>query len=74
MDQFGADPDPAGLADEAVGTIAGYPNFSRQAQVQTGAPAANLKTITVTVRFRLPTQSGSNQEAMAVSTLVAATP
>jgi Tfp pilus assembly protein PilV len=72
IDDFGADPTPAGFPNEAP--VANYPNFSRQVTVQTGVPAANLKTITVTVNFVLPTQSGSNQEAIALSTLVAATP
>lgn len=71
VDQFGADPTPAGFADEPA--VAGYPSFRRQVRVQTGVPAANLKTITVTVSFRLPSQGGGDQ-AIALSTLVAAMP
>jgi prepilin-type N-terminal cleavage/methylation domain-containing protein len=73
VDDFGADPTPGGFADEGFGAIASYPNFTRQVRVQTGVPAANLKTITVTVGFRLPAQGG-NGEAIALSTLVAAMP
>jgi prepilin-type N-terminal cleavage/methylation domain-containing protein len=72
VDQFGADPIPQGFADEPMGTIAGYPNFSRQVRVQTGVPAANLKTVTITVNFRLPTEAGSNLEAVVIGSLVAA--
>lgn len=81
IDQFGTGEIPTGFADEAMGQIPDengqflrYRNFGRQVRMQTGVPAANIKTITVTVNFRLPTQSGSNQEAVAMSTLVAATP
>lgn len=79
VDQIGGGPAPNGAApialpDEDFGTIAGYPNFRRQIRVQTGTPAANMKTVTVTVTFNLPTDVGMNQEAVAVNTLIAARP
>lgn len=73
-DEFGSDPIPVGFADEPAGSIPGFPGFSRQARVQTGVPAANLKTVTVTVSFALPTATGTNQEALALSTLIAGRP
>ncbi|MBI4609174.1 MAG: prepilin-type N-terminal cleavage/methylation domain-containing protein [Candidatus Rokubacteria bacterium] len=74
-DEYGSDPTPTGFPDEPAGTIPGYPNFIRQVRVQTGVPAANMKTVTVTVGFNLPTQMGINREGgVAVSTLIAARP
>ena len=73
-DQFGADPIPAGFADEDFGTIAGLPNFRREVRVQTGVPAANMKTVTVTVRFNLPNAPRQSQESVAITTLIAARP
>ena len=74
VDQFGADPIPAGFADEGFGTIAGFPNFSRQVRVQTGVPAANMKTVTVTVTFNLPKETGTGQENLVINTIIAARP
>ena len=75
VDQFGADPIPAGFADENAGTIAGFPNFARQVRVTTGVPAANMKTITVTVTFSLPTAQRINPaETVSLSTLLARRP
>jgi hypothetical protein len=73
VDQIGA-PTPVGFEDEAYGTIAGFPNFTREVRVQSGIPVANTKTVTVTVRFRLPTQRGTNTESLAMSTVIAARP
>lgn len=73
-DQFGADPTPAGFADEDFGTLAGLPNFRREVRVQTGAPAANMKTVTVTVRFNLPNAPAQSQESVVLTTLIAARP
>jgi prepilin-type N-terminal cleavage/methylation domain-containing protein len=73
-DQFGADPIPAGFADEDFGTLAGFPNFRREVRVQTGAPAANMKTVTVTVRFNLPNAPAQSQESVVLATLIAARP
>lgn len=89
VDQIGGGPPPSGAApialpDEDFGAImlpsqpegepSRYPNFRRQIRVQTGTPAANMKTVTVTVTFNLPTDVGMNQEAVAVNTLIAARP
>lgn len=81
IDQYGTGEIPTGFPDEAMGQIPDetgqflrYQNFSRQVRMQHNVPAVNLKTLTITVNFRLPTQSGSNQEAVAMSTLTAATP
>ena len=76
-DQFGVGQSPAGFPDQGFGTMAGYPNFSRQVRFWTGppqAPAANIKLITVTVFFNAPGDNGLHQESVAVSTLVAARP
>lgn len=82
IDQFGTSlcptlAVPTGFPDEPVGTIAGYPNFSRQVRFCTGppqAPATNVKLVTVTVAFTLPTAQGANQESINIKTLVAARP
>jgi prepilin-type N-terminal cleavage/methylation domain-containing protein len=81
VDEIGGGPAPSGAAplplqfqDEDFGDIAGYPNFRRQVRVQTATPAANMKTVTVTIAFNLPTDTGMNQEAGAVTTLIAARP
>lgn len=76
-DLFGAGPAPTGFPDEGFGTMASYPNFSRQVRFWTGppqAPAANIKLITVTVLFNAPGDNGLHQESVAVSTLMAARP
>ena len=71
--QFGADPIPVGFPDESPAP--GFPHFSREVRVQTGVPAADMKTVTVTVRFNLPTESGRlNQESLSLSTLLAERP
>ena len=72
VDQIGT-PTPSGFADEDFGTIAGYANFSRQVRVE-NYPASNVKTVTVTVAFNLPTPSGINTESVVLSTLIAARP
>lgn len=76
-DPFGAGPYPAGFPDEGFGSMASYPNFSRQVRFWTGppqAPAANIKLITVTILFNVPGDNGLHQESVAVSTLMAARP
>lgn len=77
VDQFGSGQYPAGFPDEGLGTIAGYPNFSRQVRFWTGppqAPAANIKLVTVTVFFNATGDNGLHQESVVVSTLMAARP
>lgn len=72
VDGFGADPVPAGFPDE--NPVSGSPNFSRQVRVQTGVPAADMKSVTVTVSFNLPTQTGVRQESISLATLIAERP
>jgi prepilin-type N-terminal cleavage/methylation domain-containing protein len=72
VDEFGADPVPAPFPDE--NPVQGFPNFSRRVRVQSGVPASNMKTITVTVGFTLPTATGMTQESLALTTLLAARP
>lgn len=72
VDQFGLDPIPARFPDE--NPAPGFSGFSRQVRVQTGVPAPNMKTVTVTVAFNLPTPTGMNQESISITTLVAARP
>jgi len=73
-DQFGADPVPAEFADEDFGALASFPNFRREVRVQTDVPAANIKTVTVTVRFNLPNAPRQSQESIVLTTLIAARP
>ena len=64
---------PTTLPDEAYGAIAGYENFSRQIRVE-NYPSSNVKTITVTVTFKVPTATSVNTESVVLSTLIAARP
>ena len=72
VDQIGNPPN--GFADQGFGAITGYPNFSRQVRVQTGVPAANMKTVTVTMTFNLPNAFRLSQESVAIGTIIAARP
>ncbi len=68
-------PPPDKFADQSLGTIPGYPNFSRQVTVMAGTGGmANTSQVTVTVAFTLPTAQGANQESINIKTLVAARP
>lgn len=71
-DAFGADPIPAGFGDE--NPVSGYPNFNRTVRVTTGSPAANMKTVTVTVSYQLPTATAVRAGSVVLSTLIAARP
>ena len=66
-------PTPTGFADEDFGTISSYPNYRREVRIQ-DYPAENLKTITVTVSYRVVSVTGTRTESLALSTLVAARP
>jgi prepilin-type N-terminal cleavage/methylation domain-containing protein len=66
-------PTPAGFSDEDFGIISGYPDFRREVRVQ-NYPAESMKTITVTVAYRVVSVTGTRTEALALSTLVAARP
>jgi hypothetical protein len=73
VDEIGA-PIPSGFEDEAYGTIAGHPNFSRRVRVQSGTPGPNLKTVTVRVTFTLPTERAMQVESVVLGTIIAARP
>lgn len=74
-DNISPDPTPTGFEDEDFGSISGYPNFRREVRVSTGSPAANMKTVTVTVKMKLPKETGlGQQESISISTLIAARP
>lgn len=66
-------PTPSGFTDEDFGAITAYPNFRREVRVQ-NYPAESMKTITVTVAFRVISGTGMRTESLALSTLVAARP
>lgn len=72
VDQIGNP--PTGFGDQGFGAITGNPNFSRQVRVQTGVPAATMKTVTVTVRFNLPNAPAQSQQSVVLVTLIAARP
>jgi hypothetical protein len=74
VDEIGAGSPPAGLPDEDYGTIAGYPEFRREVSVQAGVPAADLKTVTVTVRFQRRSDTRTVNENIQLRTIVAARP
>lgn len=64
----------AGFPAEAFGSISGFPNFSRSVNVESGVPGANMKTVTVTVRYKYSSGSRLTEEGISVSTIVAARP
>lgn len=72
VDEYGSDPIPAGFPDE--NSVQGFSNFSRQVRVQTGVPAANMKTITVTLTYNVPREFGMVPENFRIASLVAARP
>lgn len=72
VDEYGPDPIPTAFPDE--NPVPGFPNFSREVRVQTDVPSPGVKTLTVTVRFNLPTDTRMNQESVMVRTLIAARP
>ncbi|MBZ0170537.1 hypothetical protein MELA_00009 [Candidatus Methylomirabilis lanthanidiphila] len=73
-DPFGAAQSPTDFPDEEFGTMAGYPNFSRQVRFWSNTPDPNIKLITVTVFFNTPGDNDVHQEHVVVSTLMAARP
>jgi prepilin-type N-terminal cleavage/methylation domain-containing protein len=74
----GTDPsDPLGrdfFRDEPFGDIDKYPAFAREVRVLDAAPGANLKTISVTVRYRSYGAQGFHEERLTLRTIVAARP
>lgn len=72
--QFNANP-PTGFADEGYDTITNYGNFRRQVRVTANTPDTNMNTITVTVFFRPPRESGvANEESVTIGTIIARRP
>jgi prepilin-type N-terminal cleavage/methylation domain-containing protein len=65
---------PAGFSAQAFGDITGYPNFSRSVTVTANSPAANMKTVTVTVRYKYSSGAGMIEEGLGISTIIAARP
>lgn len=65
---------PSGFSAQAFGSISGYPNYSRSVTVDAATPAANMKTITVTVRYKYSSGSGMSEEGLTMSTILAARP
>jgi prepilin-type N-terminal cleavage/methylation domain-containing protein len=65
---------PSGYSTQDYGSISGYANFKRSVTVTDSSPATNIKTITVTITYRLPTASGSTEESLTVTTLRAQRP
>lgn len=61
---------PTGFPDES--SISGYTGFSRKVRIVD--LVTNLKTVTVTATFTLPKETGSAQESVVLSTLIAARP
>lgn len=73
-DQIGFGTPPAALPHQDYGTIDGYPDFRREVVVENGVPAANMKLVTVTVRFRRFTPEGRREESSALRTILAERP
>ena len=74
LDEIGAGAPPAALPDEDFGTIPGFADFRREVTVQDAVPADSLKTVSVTVKFALPRETGVTLESISMSTIVAARP
>lgn len=65
----------ANFPDEAYGGIGGYPNFRRTVTIQNATPAANMKTVTVNVFYRPPTDLGTlTEESVQLMTIIAQRP
>ncbi len=57
---------------EAYGAISNYTNYRRTVTIQDSTPAANMKTVTVQVFFRPPTETGLiTEESVQVVTIIA---
>ena len=74
VDQIGTGTPPAALPDEDYGTIAGYPDYRREVSVQNAVPGADMKAVTVTVRFRRRNDQALASETIQLRTIVAARP
>lgn len=65
---------PTGFSAQAFGSIPNHPNFSRAVVVETNLPGANMKTVTVIVRYRYSSGTAMAEEGVGVSTIMAARP
>ncbi|MBI4609150.1 MAG: prepilin-type N-terminal cleavage/methylation domain-containing protein [Candidatus Rokubacteria bacterium] len=81
VDDFGGGSTPTGLSDEDYNTITipgygnlKYGNFKRQVRVEHTTPAANMKTIKVTVTYKLPKEASISEESLTIGTIIAARP
>lgn len=74
----GAPGPPAGFTDEGFDTITGYPNFQREVRVIDATPAANSKTVSVTVTARFAgaraSEGAMSTERITLRTIIAARP
>jgi prepilin-type N-terminal cleavage/methylation domain-containing protein len=74
LDVIGAGTPPSQLPDEDFGAIGGFPDFRREVDVQNGVPGEGMKTVKVTVKFRVASATGRTVESIALATIVAARP
>jgi prepilin-type N-terminal cleavage/methylation domain-containing protein len=74
VDRIGSGAPPAELPDEDFGVIPGFRPFRREVSVQDGVPGDGMKTVSVTVKFMLPRESGVARESVTLATIVAARP
>jgi hypothetical protein len=73
VDEIGGTPGPpAALPDEAA--VPQYPSFRREVRVLDAIPAANMKTVSVTVRYRYSGGRGLAEDTLTLRTVVAARP
>ena len=78
-DAIGSTPGPpAGFADEGFNAITGYPNYQREVRVLDATPAANSKTVSVTVTVRFAgaraSEGALSTERITLRTIIAARP
>jgi prepilin-type N-terminal cleavage/methylation domain-containing protein len=74
LDVIGAGMPPPELPDEEFGAIAGFPDFRREVDVQDGVPGDGMKTIKVTIKFRVASATGRTRESIVLATILAARP
>lgn len=65
---------PTGFTAQAFNSIPNYPNFSRSVTVTSNVPGTNMKTVTVTVRYKYASGAGMAEEGLGISTIIAARP
>lgn len=62
------------FATQTFGGISGYLNFSRSVTLTSNSPGTNMKTVTVTVRYKYSSGSSMVEEGVGISTVIAARP